>query len=461
MQTTIVAGRCGIARSVGDSEASRVASERLLVPLARRRGFSARKRSWSKYHGQRGSDRQVSPQAVDLAESRIAGYNKLNSSRRRAVFYAVQCLSRYDREEGARLPQRAFSSDKTGRFIQEAIVDCGLATCTDWDSWKPTGHNLRTAKARGFIPCFDFLWADTGQVVVSNFEDYCNGEYERRAPLHEAKQLVIPCTSSGVEIPANVTVALQRGTGVVCDFTVMRASLLEMPQAERGRKLGAALASMGRVAGGELRPIWKQHEWGRLYSSKPAAINMPTTLLSSLVSVEGLPLWCVDFSSFELRIACMITGQRLPEGDAYQHIAEPCGLSRKRVKAVINPMLHGQTHQQCWYARENGSTAKEDRPLVENELRYSLPHIFAGLNQLRGDAAILQREGARIFFPCMAKAMIACEIKSAGLPKHDGWIFAADESQAKGVQAVFQIEAERIAGVLLPARLETISIQNS
>jgi hypothetical protein len=84
------------------------------------------------------------------------------------------------------------------------------------------------------------------------------------------------------------------------------------------------------------------------------------------------------------------------------------------------------------------------------------PKLFAGLDRLRRDSSILQREGAKIFFRCMGASMRQCEIRAAGVPKHDGWIFAGNESQAKAVREVFEREAERATGVHLPVNMDCL-----
>jgi hypothetical protein len=330
----------------------------------------------------------------------------------------------------------------------------------DWCSWKPTGRDFRKATPRAFIPSCELLWADTGAEVVSNFPDYCSGRHEVRGPLHTEWLLVRLDSDSGVEVPDNVVVALQRGTGIYCDFAAIPGLLLSLPERERSRILCAALASVGRVQVEELAPIWQQHKWGRLYCSKPALVNMPRVLLPALRSANGLALWNVDFSSYELRIACQIFGEPVPDGDAYNRLADGCGLTRERVKTVINPMLHGQTKHQLWYAEERDREAIADRPLVEKEMAQLLPKLFDGLDRLRRDSSILQRKGARVFFSCMAAALRQCEIVAAGAPKHDGWIFAGDESQAKAVQNVFEREAERTTGVRLPVNMDSLGLGN-
>jgi hypothetical protein len=393
---------------------------------------------------------------VQLAEERLSGFNKLNCAKRRAVFHAMQCLSRYDRARGARLPQRAFSSEKIGRFIQEGIVEVGLATCMDWHAWKPTGWDFRKATPRAFVPNYELLLADTGPVVVSNFADYCSGRHGLRDPLHTESRLVLLNPRSRVVVPKNVVMALQRGTGIYCDFAAIPRLLLSLPESERSRTLCAALASTGRVQVEELAPIWKQHEWGRLYCSKPALVNMPKALLATLRNINGHPLWNVDFSSYELRIACQCFGQPMPDGDAYKSLAEGSGITRARVKTVINPMLHGQTKHQMWYSEARDREAIADRPLVEKAMARLFPKLFAGLDCLRRDSSILQQKGAKIFFYCMAAALRRCEIGAAGVPKHDGWIFAGDESQAKAVHNVFEREAERATGVRLPVNMHCL-----
>jgi hypothetical protein len=298
--------------------------------------------------------------------------------------------------------------------------------------------------------------ADTGPEVVSSAGDYFSGKFEMRSPLHNLDNLVIPDFNCGVQIPANVLAGLGNGTGLRCDFTALGAIVMRLPEEIRAQKLCAALASVGRVEFDELRPIWEQHEWGRLYARAPALVNMPKVLLPALRTVTDTPLWEVDFSSFELRIAAGITGQKLPEGDAYGEIAGKVGISRGRVKGVVNPMLHGQTKEQCRYAKEPNSTLNADRPLVEREMACSLPRLMAGLDLLRRDHSLLQRKGAGIFFGCMGIAMEQCGISFAYLPKHDGWLFGGTEAQAKGVREEFQSQAERMTGSHFPAKLQPI-----
>jgi hypothetical protein len=460
MQTRISASNSGAPGSSGSSTASRAAGRHLCIPPPRRRSISARKPSWSRYQFERGSGRQIAPAMVQLAEERLSGFNKLNCARRRAVFHAMQCLSRYDRTRGARLPQRSFSSEKIGRFIQEGLVECRLARCMDWDSWKPTDWDFRKATPRAFVPSCELLLADTGPVVVSNFADYCSGRHELRDPLHSESRVVYLNRRSGVIIPPHVAKALQRGTGIYCDFAAIPGLLLRLPESERSRILCALLASTGRVQVEQLLPIWKQHEWGRLYCSKPAVINMPKACLVALRNTRGRPLWNVDFSSYELRIACRCFGQRLPDGDAYKSLADATGIPRPRVKTIINPMLHGQTKRQMWYSEARDREAIADRRLVEKEMARVFPKLFAVLGQLRRDSSLLQREGAQIFFRSMGAAMRQCEIRTAGVPKHDGWIFAGDESQAKAVHSIFEGEAERIAGVFLPVKMDCLANSN-
>jgi hypothetical protein len=376
------------------------ASNCVHVPPRRRRGVSARKRSLRKHDSHPGSDRQVSPEAIKLSETLFSKISRLNNSRHRALFHAVKLLLRYHDKKGVRIPQESFSSQKVGRAIREGIVECGLAECVDWDSWKPTFSDVRNAKARAFVPCFDLLWADTGDVVVSTYSDYCAGRYQQRAPLHQSSQLVSLAPESGVTIPNNVVEALQRGTGLYCDSPALGDLLLGALESKRRHLLASALASVGRLQIAELCPVWKQYARGRLYSSRPASINMPKALLPALRSVADLTLWNVDFSSFELRIACQICGQPLAEGDACRPLADRCGISRTRAKNIVNPMLHCQTSAQLRHANKPNPTLIADRRRVEQAMPHLLPQLTRGLPNLLNDKSMLQRTGANVFFSC-------------------------------------------------------------
>jgi len=332
----------------------------------RPKGDSAIKRSYAKYDLERGANRPVTPEAVSWAEERLSGYNKLNSARRRAIFRAVQLLCHFRSGHGAGLPQRLFSSKMVGSFIQHAFEECGIATCVDPDSWKPTKYNFKNAKARSFLPSFELLWADIGPDVVSRYEDYVSGHRLPRPPLHTLTHLVWERKESQVLLPRNVRECLGSGTGLKCDFDTLRRLLFGLPEEQRSQKLCAALQSVGRRPLEHLRPVWRQHIWGRFYSEAPAVINMPNVLLPALHDEERQPLWCVDFASFEARIACSIAGQPLPNGDFYEFLGGCCGLDRARVKQIVNPMLHGQRWEHLYYVPERRKQALHELlPLVK------------------------------------------------------------------------------------------------
>jgi hypothetical protein len=125
-----------------------------------------------------------------------------------------------------------------------------------------------------------------------------------------------------MQTPVALASALEKGTGIRCDFEQLRALVSKLPPETQSNKLYAAFASVGRVETGELRPLWRQKLCGRVYAAKPSVIGMPKVLLSALVSLDGLPLWEVDYTSFELRIACSVTGQEIGEADVYGELAE-------------------------------------------------------------------------------------------------------------------------------------------
>ncbi len=457
MQTRIAACSGDATNSFANTTANRSVSQCLSRPVARRRGVSARKPSAFKYKQDARSEREVTPAAYELAERKFSQVHRLNSSARRALFYSVQCLVHYSKEHGARLGLRRFASQHTGKAIQREIIECGLATCVDPDSWKPKGGDVRLAKARGYIPSFDLLWANIGSQVISSLTEYDNEIPSTRAPLHTKNILFLPCEASGIEIPANVIAAFQSGTGLYCDKARLHRLITSLPAEKWTPKLGATLAAVGYSLGSEIKPVWEQNCFGRVHSCLPAAINMPTALLGSLQSTDGLPLWCVDFSNFELRIACKECGQKTPQGDCYGILGSHCGLDRAAVKTIVNPLLHGQTWQQIRHCRDVTPNLLRNRQLVEEAIKVVLPRLYAGLTRLQRNSAILQRAGASVFFPCMAAAMVRCGIQRVGLPKHDGWVFTATEDQSLAVKTTMEAKAARLTGEDFPAKLEEIA----
>jgi hypothetical protein len=125
-----------------------------------------------------------------------------------------------------------------------------------------------------------------------------------------------------------------------------------------------------------------------------------------------------------------------PLTDCAGYIAANVGLERKAVKKVLNPMLHQQT-QGNLFGVGNRETL-EDRKKVERFLRSKWPLLWDRIQSLKGDLCLLQRRGAQVFFPAYAETLRREQLP-AGIPMHDGWIFAAEEeAQAVRVKDIFE-----------------------
>jgi len=171
---------------------------------------------------------------------------------------------------------------------------------------------------------------------------------------------------------------------------------------------------------------------------------------SALEPVDGGIPCEIDFQNFEPRILYAKAGVIAPQGDYAQFIGDQIGLSRENVKAVLNPLLHGQTHGNLVGAEEWGKL--EDRKKVETFLRSESPTVWQMIQLVQHDPCLLQRLGAEVFFAVYGQVLIT-EGLSAGFPLHDGCVLPLDdEAQLLRVKRVFEEVGSEKLGQPLPTK---------
>jgi hypothetical protein len=382
-----------------------------------------------------GVERSICPECVTLAQERLgqAGL-RLNSRGLRELFWVLQRVLHTTRD-GADLPLRKFSSAVTGTKILKGLTKAGLIYCVDPDCWKPRDYDFRNSTARRYLPSSKLLLANAGLVVVEKAANYLEGRFLPRELTQESTVELDP--ASGVVVALHLVAKLEMGTGFHFDLAKVLPNLEAFSEEKRSDLLRAGQAALGCLRNpGPLHAHWSQKPMGRLYALRPALCGIPEVLRPGLKAPNSRHVGSVDFNSFEFRILCSEAGVEAPREDCAAYIADRTDLTREAVKKVLNPMLHLQTEGNL-IGLEKWDVL-EDRRKVERFIRTEWPILWEKIQSLKEAPDFLQRRGAQVFFEVYKEA-VEREVLPAGIPMHDGWIFAAqDESQAIRVTGIFE-----------------------
>ena len=410
-----------------------------------RRRAQARK----KLQDRPGVDKVITPNCVDLSIERLEGLGvHLYCRGIRELFWLLQRIL-HTTGLGASLPLSSFSSLGLGRKLLEGLVQTGLIWCLDPDSWKPRDYDVRNAKARRFLPTTELLVANAGLEVVDSAAAYLAGKYrERLMPLNSTVTLA---PDLAFLIPPHISEQLERGTGLSFNLSRTMPLLVEFSDQKGARILQATQRALGCLGNPHpLNTTWIQTSTGRLYAKRPPIINLPSVLRPALEPLDCGIVGVVDLQNFEPRILHAEAGVSAPLGDYAQFIGDQVGLPRENVKAVLNPLLHGQTQGNLVGANEWDKL--EDRKEVETLLRSKYPTVWQTIQRVQHDPLLLQRRGAEVFFDVYG-SVLTTEGLSAGFPLHDGCVLAVnDEAQLLRVKRVFEEVGTEKLGQPLPTK---------
>jgi hypothetical protein len=293
------------------------------------------------------------------------------------------------------------------------------------------------------------LLANADVEIVDSAAAYLSGKYRARPMPVNSTVTLAPDLE--FLITPHICEQLERGTGLSFNLSKAMPILAGFGDEKCAHNLQAAQTALGSLGGGyPIHTNWIQKPCGRLYARQPPIINLPSRLRSALEPVDGGISCEVDFQNFEPRILYAQAGVIAPQGNYAQFIGDQVGLPRENVKAVLNPLLHGQTHGNLVGAEEWAKL--EDRKKVERFLRSESPPVWQMIQLVQNDSSLLQRCGAEVFFPVYAK-VLTTEGLSAGLPLHDGCVLAVeDEAQLLRVKRVFEEVGTEQLGQPLPTK---------
>jgi hypothetical protein len=333
--------------------------------------------------------------------------------------------------------------------LLEGFLLVGLISCPDPNSWKPRNYDFANAKARRFLPTTELLMANRGSETVNSAADYLSGAYRQREVRSHSTVILKP--ESGVPISSRLVELLKEGTGMRFDLPNALLRITDLTEEKRVRILQAGQAALGWLGSeGPIHTTWTQTPTGRLYASRPAIVNLPSLLRPALKPLNGGILCEVDFQNFEPRILHAEAGIPAPPGDYAEFVGNEIGLHREDVKEVLNPALHGQTQgnligSQEWEKLEN-------RKKVEEFMKRKFPKVWKMIVMRQNDRSFLQRRGAQVFIPAYEMAL-RTEDLPAGIPLHDGWVFAAkDEAQLLRVKEIFEQVGTETLGQSMPVK---------
>jgi len=294
------------------------------------------------------------------------------------------------------------------------------------------------------------LLANAGPQVIDNAADYVSGRFQNREGRSESE--VILCPESGVPISADVVARLLGGTGLRFNLNRATTLLADAPEPKRRRLLQAAQGAVGFLGNGsQAHTRWSQKPSGRLYSAGPALTNLPKLLRPAWEPISSGVLAEVDYQNFETRILHSEAGLKAPDGDFAALLGADIGLTKNQVKDVLNPMLHGQTCGNLVGRREWERI--RHRELLVTQLKRVAPELLRQMELVQRRPDLLQHRGAQVFSSAYENAL-AAENVAAGIPLHDGWVFAAENrAQALRIKRIFEDTASGLLDQPMPVSI--------
>ena len=401
--------------------------------------------------------RTVAVDTLDLCRGRLeaSGY-ELKWGRGKYLFYFLSRVL-HTNIEGAYIHRETVPDNKPAVKLLELLEELRLIRCIDWYSWLPTDWDRKNSKGRRFLPTIELMMTDIlGRQRVLNYAGYL---YKDRCTCEKNSSLIElgHNPNSGVQIPDIIDDVLKRGTGLIFDSDYIKYNMLrsikELPENQKLETLIVLHRSM-TVWNEELKPGYNQGIDGRIYTNTPNLQGLPEVARGALMSIDDFPLFNLDYRQFELRLLYHLSGQTPPRNNCFLHIGNMIGLSAAEVKSAIYPISNGQIINNISYSKQPAfvRAKKQDHhqavTAILNEI--GLGEIIRHIQEK--DKLFVRRIGAKIFYTGMSKALEKFPLR-AGLPLHDGWIFAPETDAIAGAVAeIFQKAPMGIIGTKMPVR---------
>jgi hypothetical protein len=360
--------------------------------------------------------------------------------------------------------------------LKRILSRSNLIFCPNWDVWKRSFHPNDAATAQCFFPSIKLTGSKyLERRLCPSLADY-KGKNYLRSPRKRLRSLVVLHPAPKVSLPRNIQEACTNGTGLYFDYgAAHRAAITGKWEALRLPSIYWSVVWAIRWIRGEIIPEeWRHKKSGMLFVSKPPIQQLDSELCPYLRSVDGKPLWQVDFKNFYV---VLFRGEeavkKIEDGfDYYKHAKRDINkvlrysedrvafTTRDEVKTPYNAIINGAGYRR---PPKNiyglGMREYELGRVLKTFFPKYFPSEFESSRRFRKHRKpkdYWNVRGAEIFLPSLSAGMEQIGLKKIGLPKHDGVIFPATESEAKAFHKVWGETARKIAGFKIPSRLESL-----
>lgn len=361
--------------------------------------------------------------------------------------------------------------------LKRILAKANLIFCPDWSSWKSGFFPHNPPQAQHFFPTIRLTGAKhLGNRLKPSLADY-KSKIFLPTPTKRLRSSLVLHRSPKVPLPRNIQEACVNGTGLYFDYEAAHEAAMKGKWEERDLPLvywsivWAIEWSQGEIVPAE----WSHKESGMLFSKQPPLQQLRSDLSPYLKSVDGKPLWEVDFKNFYV---VLFKGDEAikkieKKFDYYEQAAEDINsvlhsskgavsfTTRDEVKTPFNAIINGSDYRRP-------PKKKNWREMRKYEIGKILKTFFPGyfpddfensisFRKVRRVKDYWNIRGAEIFLPSLSAGMEEIGLKKIGLPKHDGIIFPATQSEAESFHRAWKEEANRRAGFKVPSKLKPLT----
>jgi len=339
------------------------------------------------------------------------------------------------------------------------LADARLIFCPNWHVYynrfstqkKIIGDRtciIKThTKSQKFVPMPLLCGAKyRGRRLKASLSSYLNYKYVPSPPPQRSK--IKRSSKVGINIPKNILEAGRNGTNLCFDYD--EAHKLDLEKTHSSEAIWIIYNNLIQSTGclpDEINPlIWRQSDKaGTLSACQPALQSLSREMFSYLRSLDGRPLWTIDFSNYHLVLflgseaAKKINGRFDYYDDWTQRIVirgkHP---ERGEVKKAFSAVLNGYP---LWAIRKPEQKRKLSPP---NRRFYEIIDSLVTILSKQFPKRIRHQEkpvlnkkpdnywnklGADIFYKCLSAGMEEIGAKKIGLPKYDSITFSADSEE--------------------------------
>jgi hypothetical protein len=379
---------------------------------------------------------------------------------------------------GEVIRNKDYRSPNVMSALRLILCNARLVLCKDLRSWTkrtPDGKNPFKVKFKGqrFLPA-PVLAATKYLGPLRKAEPGYTPKRYRYHPPPCPPAKVTRDSASKVPFERNVREACRNGTGLRFDFESAQARLFSViPPGERWEAAKSIFTATGCITG-HLVPAWNQERYGALIARGLALQSLVKEFRNDLVSIDGMPLWEVDFMEVEPNLYAMVGGDadKLQYGFRYmEKWGKETGLHRDAIKQECFAAFHGRTPDSYREKlKEEGikSWKEQDKRIawhlhvvgcIEREFPNATEKLGIGVpKRTREEKDFLNHLIARLLMVCLWVCIGELGLKYVGLPLYDGWVFPAENRErAEYVRRLFIFHSQTVFGKPIYANLKMLT----